>query len=170
MDNFAPCLAFVLQAEGGYSDNPSDPGNWTGGIVGAGELRGTKCGISAAAYPALDIRNLTPQQIEDIYRKDYYAPVRGDALPLALALVGFDAAVNAGARRSVIWLQQGVGVVADGIFGDRTLGALVSGNAVEIGNEALARRLDFYARSPGWANFGLGWAGRLLRLAQMIGH
>lgn len=82
MDNFIDCLAFVLQAEGGYSDDPADPGNWVSGTVGDGALRGTKCGISAAAYPKLDIRNLTQQQIEDIYRQDYFLPVHGNDLPL----------------------------------------------------------------------------------------
>lgn len=170
MDNFTSCLAFVLQAEGGYSDNPADPGNWTGGIVGAGELRGTKCGVSAAAYPALDIRNLTQQKIETIYRQDYFAPVRGDSLPLPLAMVAFDAAVNAGVSRSIIWLQQSAGVVADGVLGDKTISALDTGNALELAGEALARRLDFYARSPGWGSFGLGWARRVLKLAQTIEH
>lgn len=168
MDNFASCVAFVLQAEGGYSDNPADPGNWTGGIVGAGELRGTKCGVSAAAYPGLDIRNLTQQQIEDIYRQDYFVPVQGEALALPLALVAFDAAVNAGVRRSIVWLQQSAGVAADGVLGDKTLSVLSTGNALELASEALARRLDFYARSPGWGSFGLGWTRRVLKLAQAI--
>lgn len=169
MDNFANCLAFTLQAEGGYSDNPADPGNWTGGVCGAGELRGTKCGISAAAYPALDIRNLSDEQIQDIYRKDYFAPVAGDKLPLPLAMVAFDAAVNAGVRRAIIWLQQSAGVQADGVLGGKTLAALQVGNAVQLAQEALARRLDFYARLPGWGSFGLGWTRRVLKLAQSIG-
>ena len=59
MDNFERCFAFTLGAEGGYSNNPADPGNWTGGAVGNGELRGTNFGISASAYPQLDIANLT---------------------------------------------------------------------------------------------------------------
>jgi lysozyme family protein len=49
MDNFPRCFAFTLGAEGGYSNNAADPGNWTGSAIGSGELRGTKYGISAAA-------------------------------------------------------------------------------------------------------------------------
>ena len=170
MDNFLNCLAFTLQSEGGFSNNPSDPGNWTGGSIGAGELRGTKSGISAAAYPTLDIRNLSQQQIEMIYRQDYFAPIHGDMLPSPLAMVAFDAAVNAGVRHSVIWLQQSAGVIADGNFGDKTLQALTGGNALALANDALARRLDYYARLPGWKTFGLGWARRILKLAQKIQH
>jgi lysozyme family protein len=80
MDNFANCFAFTLGAEGGYSNNPGDPGNWTGGAVGHGEVRGTKYGISASAYPALDIANLTEAQAEEIYRRDYWASLHGDEL------------------------------------------------------------------------------------------
>lgn len=168
MDNFKNCLAFVLQAEGDYSDDPADPGNWTSGVVGGGALHGTKCGISAAAYPTLDIRNLTRQQIEDIYRQDYFIPVHGDDLPLPLAMVAFDAAVNAGVRRSVVWLQQSAGVTADGMLGDVTLRALNGGSPSVLANDALARRLDYYAGLPNWTKFGLGWARRILSLAQKI--
>ncbi|MGE4481996.1 glycoside hydrolase family 108 protein [Acidocella sp.] len=168
MDNFAGCLDFTLSMEGGYSDDPADPGNWTGGIPGAGELRGTKCGISAAAYPSLNIQDLSRKQIDEIYRNDYYEPVHGDDLSSSLALVAFDAAVNAGVRHSVVWLQQSAGVVADGIFGKITLGALQGGDVGKLALEALARRLDYYARSSGWNRFGLGWSRRVLKLAKKI--
>ncbi|MDE2240514.1 MAG: hypothetical protein KGJ73_11400 [Rhodospirillales bacterium] len=170
MANFEICLDFVLEAEGGYSDNSTDPGNWTGGAVGVGELRGTKCGISAAAYPALDIRNLTQPQINEVYQRDYFAPVRGEELPFSLALVAFDAAVNAGVHRSVMWLQQSAGVVMDGVFGDVTLKALNSGDVLGLANDALAYRLDYYAGLQNWSIFGLGWARRILKLAQKIQH
>src|SRR5271165_4946617 len=101
MDNFARCFAFTLGVEGGYTDNPADPGNWSGGAVGHGELRGTKYGISAAAYPALDISKLSEAEAQEIYRSDFYAPLHGDELALPVAMVAFDAAVNAGLRRSV---------------------------------------------------------------------
>ena len=59
MDNFARCFAFTLAAEGPFTKLASDPGNWTGGAVGHGALHGTKYGISAAAYPGLDIENIS---------------------------------------------------------------------------------------------------------------
>ncbi len=165
MDNFARCFAFTLGAEGGYSDNASDPGNWTGGAVGRGELKGTKFGVSARAYPKLDIRNLTEPQAEDIYRLDYWAALRGDELALPLALVGFDAAVNAGPHRAVCWLQQAAGLPADGVLGPTTLAALHAGNPVLLAREALVRRLEFSTHLPSWANFGLGWSRRIIALA-----
>ncbi len=165
MDNFAACFAFTLGAEGGYSDNPGDPGNWTGGSVGNGELRGTKYGISAAAYPSLDIANLTEAQAEDIYRRDYWAALHGDELPLPVALVAFDAAVNAGPRRAVAWLQQACGQAADGKLAPATFNALTQGDPAAIAREALVRRLEFSTHLATWPSFGLGWSRRIIALA-----
>lgn len=168
MDNFARCFAFTLGAEGGYSNNPADPGNWTGGAVGNGELRGTKFGVSASAYPQLDIANLTEQQAEDIYRRDYWTPLQGDSLPLPIALVAFDAAVNAGPKRAVFWLQQAAGISADGVLGSETLTALNAGDPIALAREALVRRLDFSTHLSSWASFGLGWSRRIISLAGEI--
>jgi hypothetical protein len=60
MSDFDRIFDFVVGSEGGFTDNPADPGNWTGGKIGAGECRGTKFGISAGAHPDLDIANLIP--------------------------------------------------------------------------------------------------------------
>lgn len=165
VDHFARCFAFSLDAEGGFTSNPADPGNWTGGKIGAGECRGTKFGISAAAYPDLDIAGLTQADAQAIYRQDYWSKLGGDELPLPLALVAFDAAVNAGVGRAVLWLQQAAGVTADGTFGKITLAALCAGDAGALARDALARRIDFSARLPGWSNFGLGWSRRFIVLA-----
>jgi lysozyme family protein len=168
MDNFAPCFAFTVGAEGGFTNNAADPGNWTGGQLGQGELRGTNFGISAAAYPTLDIANLTEAVAEQIYRRDYWAALEGDALPLPLARVAFDGAVNAGTRRAITWLQLAVGKPADGVLGPDTLGALCMGDALALAREALVRRLDFSSRLPGWPNFGLGWSRRIIALAASL--
>jgi lysozyme family protein len=168
MDNFARCFAFTLGAEGGYSDNAADPGNWTGGAVGNGELRGTKFGISAGAYPQLDIANLTQAQAEEIYRRDYWAALQGDNLPLPVAMVAFDAAVNAGPRRAISWLQLAAGLPADGMLGPATLAALNAGDPAALAREALVRRLEFSTHLATWASFGLGWSRRIIALAGEI--
>jgi lysozyme family protein len=168
MDNFERCFAFTVAAEGGFTQVASDPGNWTGGAVGHGELRGTKYGISAAAYPALDIENLSEQDAEAIYRRDYYAPLQGDELSLPVAQVLFDGAVNAGMRRAVTWLQQAMGQAVDGVLGEKTLAAAKAADALTVAREMLARRIDYYARLPAWADFGLGWSRRVIALAEDI--
>lgn len=143
-------------------------GNWTGGRIGSGELRGTKFGISAAAYPAFDIQNLTIDGAKSIYRRDYWARVRGDDLPAHLAILVFDAAVNNGVVTASRWLQLAVGAGADGIVGDETIEAAAhavgSAGISGVAAEFMARRLAFMAALPSWTEFGLGWARRLCAL------
>lgn len=168
MDNFMRCFTFTLGAEGGFTKTASDPGNWTGGAVGQGVLHGTKYGISAAAYPALDIENLSEQDAENIYRRDYYEPLHGDDLALPVTMVLFDGAVNAGLHRAVIWLQQAAGQTADGVLGPLSLRAVKAADGVSLAREMLARRIDFCARLPVWPDFGLGWSRRVIALADEI--
>jgi len=148
--------------------NAADPGNWTGGVINQGQLRGTKFGISAAAYPNLDIASLTEAAAQTIYQRDYWMKLRGDDLPFEVALVTFDAAVNAGLRRAAIWLQQAVGVVPDGLLGDTTLAMVGQASAVAVAREALVRRVDFSSRLPSWQTFGLGWSRRFIALAAQL--
>lgn len=59
MTDFDRAFANVIDAEKGLSMDPNDPGNWTGGAKGKGELNGTRYGISAMSYPKEDIARLT---------------------------------------------------------------------------------------------------------------
>ncbi len=165
MTAFDQALAVVVGHEGGFCAERTDPGNWTGGEVGCGELRGTKFGISAAAYPAEDIANLTLEGAAAIYRHDYWDHVKGDELPPPLALLVFDAAVNNGVPRAVGWLQVTVGASVDGVLGAETLAAVAAAQR-EQGSTAVcaefqAQRMVFMAGLASWRIFGLGWARRL---------
>jgi lysozyme family protein len=62
MGNFDRVFDIVVGHEGGFTANPADCGNWTGGVIGTGTCRGTRFGISAAAYPDLDIANILIRQ------------------------------------------------------------------------------------------------------------
>ena len=154
---FDACFTVVVGEEGGYTDDPNDPG---------GE---TNWGISKAAYPALDIKDLTEAAAKAIYQRDYWAPSQCDGLPAALAMMVFDAAVNNGVQRAKEWLQAAVGVATDGVIGPQTLAALKTATATPAGvqgtcAEFLARRLDFMAALKTWQSFGLGWSRRLCAL------
>jgi lysozyme family protein len=165
MTVFERAFAVVVGEEGGWSAEPADPGDWTGGVVGQGRLRGTKFGISAGAYPTLDIAALTLADAQAIYKRDYWDRVRGDDLPPPLALLVFDAAVNNGVGHAARWLQTAAGVTADGVIGPATLAAVAAaGGGAALCGEFMARRLTFMAALPTWRVFGLGWARRLCAL------
>jgi len=166
MEAFERAFTFVIDNEGGYTANSADPGNWTGGKCGAGECRGTNWGISAAAYPQLDIRALTEAKAGEIYRRDYWDRAGCRQLLPPLALLVFDAAVNNGVGRAVRWLQAVLGVPQDGVIGPAMLAALEKRGRQDTAlcAEFQARRLVFMTGLPTWRTFGAGWARRLSTL------
>lgn len=159
-DKFDRAFEAVIGHEGGLSLVSSDPGNWTGGKVGSGVLKGTKYGISAASYPDLDIRNLTMADAAAIYRVQFWDAVRGDELPYRTALNVFDGAVNSGPKQSILWLQRAAGVAEDGIFGPMTLAA-ASKRSPLIAARYNAARLEFLTSLKTWPTFGKGWSRRI---------
>src|SRR5574337_419321 len=94
--NFDEAFTFLIGDEGNFQDSSNDRGNWTTGIIGQGECKGTKFGISAYAYPLLDIRNLTLDEVKAIYLRDYWNAL---SLPLVVALVEHLTAGEGGDRR-----------------------------------------------------------------------
>ncbi len=167
---FVAIIDIVLGHEGGLSLVASDPGNWTGGAVGVGQMRGTNWGLSAAAFPTLNIRSITREQAIGIYFALYWQKAACSAVPAPLALLVMDAAVNNGVGRAVRWLQAACGAVPDGLFGTASLRALTAALASPTGlasvcTEFQSQRLVFMAALATWRVFGLGWARRLIRLA-----
>lgn len=103
----------LMKYEGGYVNDPDDPG---------GE---TKFGISKRAYPDEDIANLSEGRAMQIYYEDYYKKVNADKLPERIAWQVFDFGVNAGVARSARMIQRLVGAYPDGKIGPITI-ALVN--------------------------------------------
>lgn len=159
-DRFNACLSFTLSEEGGMSLDPNDPGNWTGDAVGSGTLLGTNMGISAGAYPKLDIPNLTRDQAAEIYRRDYWNPCGCPEMPAGVDLCVFDAAVNCGVRRSVEMLQKAVLVTADGHVGPETLAAVNDMPPNTLAVILTAAREHFYATMQDSARYAKALDGR----------
>ena len=152
----------VIAHEGGYTNIRSDRGNWTSGTIGVGELKGTKYGIAAHAYPTLDIRNLTRDQAKAIYKRDYWDKVQGDKLPVGVDFQTFDAAVNHGIRKAVELLQRSAGATADGVIGPKTMAAVASADPRHLVFMYLRHRLDYYNDLSTFNTFGRGWTQRVV--------
>jgi lysozyme family protein len=165
MTPYEVAFADVIGVEGGYTDDPHDPGNWTGGVVGKGTCRGTKYGISAAAYPTLDIQAITLAQAQAIYRHDYWDKLLAGSLPVAAARLAFDAAVNQGLPTTIRLLQAAAGAEQDGVLGPVTLAALQAMPPASLFIEFEARRALRYAQSASLGIYGLGWYRRLCGVA-----
>lgn len=167
--DFAAAVARVLAHEGGFQAAAEDRGNWTGGQIGAGQLKGTKFGISAAAYPTLDIANLTTDEAIAIYRRDWWDRLGLGRLPPPLAGKLLDAAVDMGPEAATRALQRalracGAALAEDGRLGDATLAA-VAASAPETLLPALREAVAGHyrlvaARNPASSRFLAGWLAR----------
>ena len=93
-DNFDRCFAFLMSWEGGYSNDPDDPG---------GE---TNFGISKRSHPNVDIRGLTEEEAKRIYRSAYWTPCDCQNKPWPWDLIIMDTAVNIGQKRALVMFQE----------------------------------------------------------------
>lgn len=164
MDYFEQAFPIVVGIEDAYTDDPHDPGNWTSGQMGKGICKGTKYGISAGAYPTLDIVNLTLDQAKAIYRRDYWQACACDKMGWPLCLFMFDSAVNQGQPAAKILLQTTLGVAVDGRIGPATLAAANRIDAEHLALFLTTRALR-YMRAPNFALDGKGWFKRLFLIA-----
>lgn len=146
---FEDAFERLLGHEGGYVNDPKDPG---------GE---TNWGISKRSYPGVDIKNLQRWEAEVIYRTDFWDKVRGDQLPDGVAFQLFDFAVNSGAQTAIRHLQKAVGVADDGHWGPISQAALERYSESDLIMLLLAARLDFMTRLRNWPDASRGWARRI---------
>lgn len=147
---FEDAIGLVLKYEGGYVNDPDDPG---------GE---TNFGISKRVYPNLDIKNLTLTEAVMIYRKEYWDAVRASELPEGIRLLVFDTAVNMGVGSTVRMLQLLLEQKQDGILGAKTMLSLREANPETLSRELRRLRLRRYLRLPHFPKCGEGWIARLL--------
>lgn len=140
----------LIGNEGGYSNDPQDPG---------GE---TNWGISKRSYPNVDIARLTRADAKLIYLRDFWTGGQMNQFDGALAFQVFDAAVNHGIRRAIKLLQIAAGTQPDGNVGPVTITTV---QALPVSNMLalfVAARLEFWTDLPGWTIYGRGWAKRAI--------
>lgn len=157
---------WVIGVEKGYSHDAADDGNWTGGRQGRGILKGTKYGVSAKAYPMLDIINLTIDDAAGIAKKDYWDVLRGDELPAGVSLAVFDHGYNSGVRHAVMLLQATLDVHIDGVVGDETLKAAGGADIKMLVYDYALTRVEDYTRDRTWTEDGKGWCLRAINTAR----
>jgi lysozyme family protein len=156
-DNFPKSLAAVLVHEGGFVNNPKDPGGMT-------NLGCTKAVWQEHCGHEVDekaMRALTPNDVGPLYKTKYWDKIKGDDLPAGVDYVVFDAAINSGPGRATKWLQACVGVEPDGGIGPKTLAAVRAMDAKQLIDDYSKRRLSFLSDLTTWETFGRGWARRV---------
>ncbi|WP_054303673.1 holin-associated N-acetylmuramidase [Gemmobacter sp. LW-1] len=118
----------IVAREGGYVNDPADPGGATNHGVTIHTLRRLGLDLDRdGQVTAADVRRLTRAQAVEIYLRHYFERPRLAELPVALQASVFDMYVNAGSNAVKI-LQRllttlGWPLVDDGVIGPKTLAA-----------------------------------------------
>ena len=157
INNWPQCFALVLKNEGGYVDNPADPG-------GATNLGCTKATWEPwVGHPVTkdDIKALTPNDVMPLYKAKYWDTIKGDDLPEGVDYAVFDFAINSGPSRAAKALQSVLSVTVDGQIGSATLRALETANPREVATAVCEARLAFLQGLPTFPTFGKGWSNRV---------
>ena len=152
--SFDKAFALTVGVEGGYVNDPADPG---------GE---TKYGVSKRAHPDVDIKSLTLEQAQAIYKRDYWQQASCERMPPKIAIAVFDSAVHHGPKTAIKLLQRALKVADDGEYGRITHGTLQSRDANETLDLLLAQRAIYLTTCPAWPTYKLGWLKRLFNLAR----
>ena len=146
--DFETAIERILDHEGGYVNDPRDPG---------GE---TQWGISKRSYPEVNIRALTREGAKALYLRDFWQPVVDTVADSALRFQLLDAAVNHGMGNAVRFLQRAIGVADDGHWGPLSHAALGRMDAHDVHLLFMAERFEFWCKLAKFDAFGRGWTLR----------
>lgn len=162
MDAFEGALALTLGFEGGVANLAGDRGGLT------------KWGVTQATYsswrerqglPGRPVTEMTEPEMRALYREEFWHVAGCDRLPVELAGIVFDMAVNSDPRDAVRTLQRALGLEADGIPGPLTVSAAHEAGPY-VGLAFLKKRAAHYRdvvkRDPSQVQFLAGWINRLL--------
>ena len=156
--NFDLAFDALLGHEGGFVDNPKDPG-------GATRWGITERVARANGYTG-SMQELPVDLAKRIARTEYWDAVKADKLPEVLRYPMFDAAYNSGVTQATRWLQRALGVKEDGYIGTQTILAALQTSPELVKSRILGMRLQFMTNLPTWSTFGKGWARRIAALLQ----
>lgn len=116
----------ILRAEGGYVNDPDDPGGATNYGVTIHTMRRLGLDLNQdGRIDTADVKKLTRAQAAEIFKKHYFFGPRIDALPRALQASVYDMYVNAGSNAVRILQgllsQMGFDISRDGVIGPQTI-------------------------------------------------
>ena len=144
----------IVAREGGWVDDPADPGGATNHGVTIGTLRRLGMDLDRdGAVTRADLRRLTPEGASEVFLRHYFRAPRIDRLPECLQASVFDMQVNAGTQAirilQRVLTEMGFPCEVDGVIGPRTIAAAQAAAKAAPGQLAdaygIARRNYYYA-------------------------
>ena len=162
---FNICLPYTLKEEGGFSNNPHDPGGATMEGITQREYNVYRQGEHMSLQ---SVRGMTNTERDEIYYTSYWLP-DCPSMPIGVDLVFFDNKVNEGPTRAIMLLQLALGVAADGFLGPITRAALATqdqANPISLLQRYDADREHFYRELSTFRYFGSDWIARSERMTK----
>ncbi len=100
---FDEALKFVLKWEGGYANVKGD----SGGETNKGITHATyQAWLKKNGKPSKSVKNITDDEVRQIYYNEFWKPLGCDKLPSKVALFMFDTGVNMGVGRAKEYLNR----------------------------------------------------------------
>lgn len=158
--NFLKVMPYIFSEEGGYVDDPADPGG------------ATNMGITIATLSAWEGHQVSPEDVKEmtqatatqIYQTQFWDKIDGDNLPSGVDYAVFDFAVNSGPGRAAKTLQDVLGMPEDGVIGAQTVAAADMRPADEVINALCDARASWLESLSTASTFGKGWLARVERV------
>jgi lysozyme family protein len=178
MSAFDEAMSFTMGYEGGWANSPLDKGgetyrgisrrfwaSWEGWEIVDKEK-------AVSFKPGIIWENTTLEQmVNNFYKKNFWDTIRGDELPLKMAIALFDCGIDSGTGRAIRLMQIALNVETTGIVDDQTLkSAFLKGENGIV--EFLARRAKYIHEimdnDPTQKGWSMNWFRRLFRLANIV--
>ncbi|MBB0022945.1 glycoside hydrolase family 108 protein [Ralstonia pickettii] len=151
MSSFDDAFDALIGNEGGYSNNPADPGGET--------MWGITARVARASGYTGPMRELPQVTAKAIAKKLYWDPLHLDEFDPHVAFQIFDANYNGG--HPVIWMQGASGAKVDGLLGPQTIAAVQATDPLRFMMRWNSIRLRYFTAIKTWLTFGRGWAIRI---------
>lgn len=155
--SFREALEKVLKHEGGYVNDKNDLGGETN--LGVTKKTYTQWCMEQDFHPK-DMKDLTVDDVEPIYKRNYWDRMKCDELDPGVAYFIFDFGVNSGPKRAAEYLQSAVGCAIDGSIGPITIAAANEKDSIHIIDQLHRERQHFYEKLKTFEHFGKGWTRR----------
>lgn len=150
---FDKCFERVIGHEGGYVNNPKDPG---------GETKwGVTCVLARANGYNGNMHDMTRGQAKAIYKSAFWDGGAYEFFGPVMSFQYFDAAVNHGILNATKLLQRALEVKDDGVFGDITKQKVKTYLEMDVLLKFNKERIEFYTGLPTFSIFGKGWMRRV---------
>lgn len=156
--NFETAFDCLLGHEGGYVNNPKDPGGTTRWGITERVARANGYDGRMQDFPVAFAKKIA--------KTEYWDAMKADKLPDDLRYAVFDAAYHSGVGQAARWLQRALNVKEDGYIGAQTILAASQAPTDRTLARMVGMRLDFMTDLPWWSDFGKGWARRIAALLQ----